>query len=55
MAMKANVKPAGGAGFAYIVRPDDALIEVKGRHAVHDTRAVIEGPSREALELVDLK
>jgi hypothetical protein len=55
MAMKANVKPAGGAGFAGIRRPDDALIEVTGRHAVHDTRAVIEGPSREALELVELK
>jgi catechol 2,3-dioxygenase-like lactoylglutathione lyase family enzyme len=29
-AKKANVKPAGGAGFAYIRGPDDALIEVQG-------------------------
>jgi len=54
MPMKADVKPAGGAGFADIRRPDDALIDVTGRHAVHDARAVIEGRSREALEPVDL-
>jgi len=29
-AKKNNVKPAGGAGFAYIRGPDDALIEVQG-------------------------
>jgi catechol 2,3-dioxygenase-like lactoylglutathione lyase family enzyme len=29
-ARKNNVKPAGGAGFAYIRGPDDALIEVQG-------------------------
>src|SRR3954452_9380765 len=29
-AKKANVKPAGGAGFAYVRGPDDALIEVQG-------------------------
>ncbi|HMB78753.1 MAG TPA: hypothetical protein VKI43_01750 [Vicinamibacterales bacterium] len=29
-AKKNNVKPAGGAGFAYIRRPDDAMIEVQG-------------------------
>jgi catechol 2,3-dioxygenase-like lactoylglutathione lyase family enzyme len=29
-AKKTNVKPAGGAGFAYIRGPDDALIEVQG-------------------------
>ena len=29
-ARKENVKPAGGAGFAYIRGPDDALIEVQG-------------------------
>src|SRR5262245_54751331 len=29
-AKKENVKPAGGAGFAYIRGPDDALIEVQG-------------------------
>ena len=52
--MKADVKPAGRAGFACIRPPDAALIDVTRRHAVHDTRAVIEGPSREALEPVDL-
>jgi catechol 2,3-dioxygenase-like lactoylglutathione lyase family enzyme len=29
-AKKNNVKPAGGAGFAYIRGPDDAMIEVQG-------------------------
>lgn len=29
-AKKNNVKPAGGAGFAYVRGPDDALIEVQG-------------------------
>jgi catechol 2,3-dioxygenase-like lactoylglutathione lyase family enzyme len=29
-AKKTNVKPAGGAGFAYVRGPDDALIEVQG-------------------------
>jgi len=29
-ARQANVKPAGGAGFAYIRGPDDAMIEVQG-------------------------
>ena len=29
-AKRTNVKPAGGAGFAYIRGPDDALIEVQG-------------------------
>src|ERR1051326_8011665 len=29
-ARKNNVQPAGGAGFAYIRGPDDALIEVQG-------------------------
>jgi catechol 2,3-dioxygenase-like lactoylglutathione lyase family enzyme len=29
-ARKNNVKPAGGAGFAYIRGPDDALVEVQG-------------------------
>jgi catechol 2,3-dioxygenase-like lactoylglutathione lyase family enzyme len=29
-AKKTNVKPAGGAGFAYIRGPDDAMIEVQG-------------------------
>jgi catechol 2,3-dioxygenase-like lactoylglutathione lyase family enzyme len=29
-AKAANVKPAGGAGFAYIRGPDDAMIEVQG-------------------------
>jgi catechol 2,3-dioxygenase-like lactoylglutathione lyase family enzyme len=29
-AKRENVKPAGGAGFAYIRGPDDALIEVQG-------------------------
>jgi hypothetical protein len=29
-ARKTNVKPAGGAGFAYIRGPDDAFIEVQG-------------------------
>src|SRR3954462_2101973 len=29
-AKRNNVKPAGGAGFAYIRGPDDALIEVQG-------------------------
>jgi catechol 2,3-dioxygenase-like lactoylglutathione lyase family enzyme len=29
-AKKDNVKPAGGAGFAYIRGPDDAMIEVQG-------------------------